>query len=47
MSRRVKIYEAERGDERITGTAQEVAERIGADKNSICSAIIRSQKLYG
>lgn len=47
MSRRVKIYEAERGDERITGTAREVAERIGAGKISIYSAVLRAQKLYG
>lgn len=47
MSRRVKIYEAERGDERITGTAREVAERIGADKDSIYSALVRAQKVFG
>lgn len=47
MPRRVKIYEARRGDERITGTAREVAERIGSSTNSICSAVFRAQKLYG
>lgn len=47
MARSVKVYEAVRGDEVISGTAHEVADRIGASSISICSSCTRGYLLYG
>ena len=47
MAKSVKLYEAVRGDEVISGTAHEVADQIGASSISICSSCTRGYLLFG
>lgn len=47
MARSVKVYEAVRGEEVISGTAQEVAAQIGASKYTIWSIAQRGGHVFG
>ena len=47
MARSVKLYEAVRGDECVSGTAQEVADRIGIDKRRFYPLVKRGKVIRG